>query len=139
MNIIKESWLAFREIKNYFFLKKIIEKNKNTEKWISYNLRVGYFNIIYTVISLRREDEGESEYVKRIRVLEYLKNIANHLDSLGLSEIIRPEISKIENSRSYLIVFKPVFKHFNLLLILKWIAIFLILYFIYKYKNHFIF
>lgn len=101
----------FREIKNYFFLRRVFNReSKNPDsQWQTFKLRKNWYGRTYTVISLREEEDGEEELVKNWIAMERMRPINDYLTSLGMHEIIFPSIEKIPNSRSYLIVYSPLF------------------------------
>jgi hypothetical protein len=113
----KRNKLIYREISNYFYILKIISKQRKSEEWKNFKLRSDLIGRIYTVISLREEDMGDIEDIKRIRVLERLHPINVYLTSLDLQEIVLPQIEQIKDSRSYLITYVPLFSQFSW----KWI------------------
>lgn len=115
-------YLYFREILNYFYIRKIIKKEKNTETWNVLNLRSDWVGRIYTVINLRKEDLGEQDEVKRFRLGETMKPINSYLRSLYLHEIIYPAIEQL-SEQSYLIVYSPLFNKFTLLRTIKYIIV----------------
>lgn len=115
-------YLYFREILNYFYIRKIIKKEKNTETWNVLNLRSDWIGRIYTVINLRKEDLGEQDEVKRFRLGEMMKPINSYLRSLYLHEIIYPAIEQL-SEQSYLIVYSPLFNKFTLLRTIKYIIV----------------
>jgi hypothetical protein len=121
MNWLQKTFLAGREISNWFYIRKIIRNSKNEEHWKKFNLRAGYIGQIYTVVNLREEDMGEEENVQRMRVVEKIEPIGKYLDSLGLSEVIYPEIVDIPNTRSWLIVFWPLQQYFSIWRLFFWI------------------
>jgi len=57
---------------------------------------------------------GEEEMVQNWRAMEMMRPINDYLTTLGLQEIIFPSIEKIPDSRSYLIVYSPLFKELTL-------------------------
>jgi hypothetical protein len=135
MNWLQKTALATREISNWFYIRKIVRKSKNDEVWKNYNLRTGYIGQIYTVVNLRDEDMGEEEMVQRMRVVEKIEPVGKYLDSLGLSEIIYPEIVDIPNTRSWLVIFWPLQQYFSMWRLVFWITgISLATYFITKYN-----
>jgi hypothetical protein len=105
----KKTTRVFREVKNFFFILNAIEKNRHSEDWKKYKLRSDWVGRIYTVISLSVEDMGEQEEVKRFKVLEKMRNVNEYLESLQLSEILIPNITPVDESRSYLVVYTPYF------------------------------
>ena len=119
---MKRTKLIIKEISNYLYLKKILRresKNFSLEHpWKKFNLRKNWFGRVYTVISLREEDMGEEDMVRNWKAMEMMKPINEYLTSLDLNEIIFPSIEKIPNTRSYLIVYSPLFKE----LTISWIV-----------------
>jgi len=110
--IMKRARLIFHELKNYFFLLRVL--NKESRKtgpdslWIRYNLRKNRFGRVYTVISLREEEMGEEEMVRNWMAMERMRPINEYLTDIGLHEIIFPSIEHIPDSRSYLVVYSPL-------------------------------
>ncbi len=121
MNWLQRTLLATRELSNWFYIRKIVRKSKKEEVWKNYNLRTGYIGQIYTVVNLRAEDMGEEEMVQRMRVVEKIEPVGKYLDSLGLSEIIYPEIVDIPNTRSWLVIFWPLQQYFSVWRLIFWI------------------
>jgi hypothetical protein len=109
---MKRAKLILREIRNYFFLRSVLSKEIKdpNSRWQTYNLRKNWFGRIYTVISLREEEDGEEDVVKNWMAMERMRPINDYLTEIGLQEIIFPSIEKIPDSRSYLIVYSPIFK-----------------------------
>jgi hypothetical protein len=115
---MKRARSIFRELQNYFFLKKVIKREARnsdpTAQWNVFKLRANWFGRIYTIISLREEEMGEEEMVRNWIAMERMKPINDYLMGLGVHEIIFPSIEKIPDSRSYLIVYSPLFKETTL-------------------------
>lgn len=109
---------VFLEIKNYLFLQRVLRKESKDlstdSMWKRYNLRMNWYGRVYTVISLREEDMGEEEMVRNWMAMEKMRPINDYLSSLGLQEIIFPSIEAIPDSRSYLVVYSPIFQNFTL-------------------------
>lgn len=116
MKSIKEYrfYLACREIINYFYIKRVVRKNKKTHTWESLGLRVDWVGRIYTVLNLRKEDLGDDDRVQRTRLLEMMIPINKYLKSLDVHEIMFPAIEK-KSDISYLLVYSPLFKKFTIL------------------------
>ena len=110
---IRKTRAVAREIANYMFILRTIDKHSSTEQWKECQLRTDMIGRIYTVINLREEDMGEMEEVKRFRVLEMMRPINVYLSDLGLQEIIIPNIEQVPDSRSYLITYTPLFSQFS--------------------------
>lgn len=114
MNWIQRRIQGFREVRNWFFIRKTIKQQKKTQSWEDFGLRNGYVGQIFTVINLRKEDMGEEEMVQRMKVIQKMEPMNRYIESLGLSEIVYPEIVKLPESRSWLVVYWPLWQHFSL-------------------------
>lgn len=123
MNWLQRTLMAIREVSNWLYVRRIIKTAKKTERWKEFDLRAGYVGQVYTVVSLKKEDMGEEEMVQRMRVVEKMEPVGKYLDSLGLSEIIYPEIVFIPNSRSWLIIFWPLLNYFSIWKLVAWISL----------------
>ena len=66
---MKKWKLIIRELSNYFYLKRVIKRESSSKDpnslWKKYNLRKNWYGRIYTVISLREQDMGEEEIVRK--------------------------------------------------------------------------
>lgn len=115
------------EIKNYFYLRRTVKKEIRNplSDWNKLNLRVNWYGRIYTVRSLREEDMGEEELVRNWKAMEMMRPVNDYLTSLGFQEIIFPSIEQVPSTRSYLIVYSPLFKELTLSWVL-WRVFFLI-------------
>ena len=121
----------FKEIGNYFFIKKTINKNKDTEAWKKHNLRVGYFGIIYTVVNLPPEVfESEEQYYK-MYVIEQIKPINEYLASLNLQEVVTlkldDKVNRDKGEYAYGIKYVPLFRDLTFGWVLRWSALITIL------------
>lgn len=106
-----------REIRNYYFIKRVIRKNKRTEKWRKFNLRNNWFGTIGTVINLPPEVFSGEEIYYQVYVIEQMKPINEYLESLNLQEIVTPNIESLvdkeEGIYAFLITYKPLFRDFT--------------------------
>lgn len=102
----------FKEINNFFYIKKTIKKesSKLSGQWKSFNLRSNWLCRIYTVISLSEDQMGEEEIVRNYFAMEKMKEMNEYMSSLNFQEIVYPSIEKIPDSRSYLVVYSPLFR-----------------------------
>lgn len=112
---MKRLKLVFREISNYFFIHRTLRNEiyKPNSSWYDFKLRRNWYGRIYTVISLREEDMGEEEIVRNWKAMEMMRPINDYLSSLGLQELIFPSIEAIPDTRSYLVVYSPIFTFFT--------------------------
>lgn len=104
------------DIKNYFYIKKVIKQNQKTIEWEKYKLRADWIGRIYTVINLPPEVLYSPDAPQEIRpayILEESKPINEYLTKLNLQEIVFPEIRPIEGSISYLVVYSPYFQRLS--------------------------
>lgn len=125
------------DIKNYFSLLMIIKKNKSTLEWQELNLRVDWIGRIYTVINLQKEDFGETEEVRRIKINKRLAiPIYTYLtERLNLVELLKTRLRYIEGTYSYLLYFVPEFTKLSIWSTIKYFIIFYFLYVILSYFN----
>ena len=107
----------FKEIRNYFYIGGLIRKHKNTPGWNKAKLRVGYFNVIYTVINLPPEVFEAEEIYWQTYIIEQLKPINDYLAGLNLQEIVRlqvdKKISREDGTFAYLCRYIPLFRDFT--------------------------
>lgn len=116
---MKRLKLAFREISNYFFIHRTLRNEiyKPDSPWYEFKLRRNWYGRIYTVVSLREEDMGEEELVRNWKAMEMMRPINDYLSKLGLQELIFPSIEAVPATRSYLVVYSPIFRFFTY----KWV------------------
>jgi hypothetical protein len=108
------------DIKNYFYIKKVIKQNLKTVEWEKYKLRADWIGRIYTIINLPPEVLYSPDAPQEIRpayILEESKPINEYLTKLNLQEIVFPEIRPVDESISYLVVYSPYFQRISW----KWI------------------
>lgn len=108
---MKRTKLILREIANYFFLQKTINRESlGAPLWKKFKLRASIWGRIYTIINLRDEDMGDDSEVRRFKALLLMKPINEYMQALDLHELIMPSIEEIPDTRSYLIVYTPLFR-----------------------------
>lgn len=104
---------VFIDIRNYYNLRKIIKKESITSPiWAKNNLRYDMLGRIYTVYNLPPEvtkspDIPEDAWIAY--VLEQAKPLNEYLTSLNLQEIIVPKYTRIPDTESFLLMYKPAF------------------------------
>lgn len=97
-NFIKEFRTLYKYRKAAISLKKELEEA---------GLRVDNLGRIYTVINLKEELLNQPELMQQSYVLGQLGPITNTLMKYGMADTSFPEITKIEDSASYLVVCWP--------------------------------
>lgn len=121
INEMKRLKLKYREFVNYLYIRKVIKRESasadQNSTWNKLKLRSTPFGLIYTVVSLREQDMGEEDIVQKWKAMEMMRPINEYLTSLDLQELVFPSIELIENTRSYLVVYSPMFNE----LTIKWI------------------
>ena len=120
-----------KEISNFFFIRRTIRKNKNTDSWKKHNLKVGYFGIMYTVVNLPPEVYESEEQYFQLYVIEQLKPINEYLASLNLQEVVTLRIdNKCDKDLgifAFGIKYVPLFRDLSFGWIIKWMMIIILL------------
>jgi hypothetical protein len=79
--------------------------------WKKHSLRSDWVGRIYTVLNPQSpSDDGDSLEILRIKYAERLKPINLYLNSIGLGESITPAFELVPDSKSFLIVYSPIFR-----------------------------
>jgi hypothetical protein len=106
---------VIRDIRNYFFLRKIIKREMiNSPLWSKNNLRVDWIGRIYTVVNLPPEVTMSPDLPRELwpaYLVDQSKGLNEYLTSLNLHEIIIPEYKEIPESTSYLLIYYPYFRN----------------------------
>jgi hypothetical protein len=105
MRTIKLLWY---DIKGFFYIRSVIQKNKNTVDFQKFGLRYDWVNRIYTVINPSEADKGDSPDVIKIKAQDKMVPIHKYIDKLELAEFVSVSVEKIPNSESYLLVYYPI-------------------------------
>ena len=101
----------YRDISNYFIIRKAIKKGMMKPDWTKHKMRVDWVNRIYTVITLTKYDIGDDELVLKAKIVERTKPISDIIHGLGISDLVAVSLEKIPDSDSYLIVYYPIFNY----------------------------
>ena len=76
-------------------------------------LRIDWLGRVYTVINIKEEFRNQPDLVQQSVVFKELKPANDILMQYGLSDYAYPEIVKIEDSFSFLIILYPETDYFN--------------------------
>jgi hypothetical protein len=76
-------------------------------------LRIDWLGRIYTVINIKEEFRNQPDLVQQSLVFQQLKPTNDILVKYGLSDYAYPEIQKIQESFSFLIILYPETDYFN--------------------------
>jgi hypothetical protein len=120
-------WWIFRRTANQY--KDQLNKD--------FQLRVDWLGRIYGVVNLPEEVQGASGEIQQAYVLNKISTYGNYMLQIGLADMVYPQIQKLPQSASYLVILWPVFDELAILPILgnilKSAFVGLILFFIYKF------
>ena len=83
-----------------------------------HELRVDWLGRIYGVVNLPEEVRSASLDVQQAYVLQQITKYGECMLKIGLADVVYPQIQKVKNSSSFLIVLWPVFDDLSLLPIL---------------------
>lgn len=103
-NFFRETSLLYSFGKNVKSLRKELE---------GHSLRIDWLGRIYTVITLKEEFRSQPDVVQQSVVFQELKPTSDILMKYGLSDYAYPEIEKIDDSFSFLVVLYPETDYFN--------------------------
>ena len=101
----------FREanlLRKYGLAVKGIQKELEKE-----GLRVDWLGRIYTVINIKEEFRNQPDLAQQAVVFQELKPASDILMRYGLSDYAYPEIQKVEDTFSYLVILYPETDYFN--------------------------
>jgi hypothetical protein len=105
INVIKY-WFFF--IKELFLLFKCYRAVKSIEKELyEQGLRVDWIGRVYAVINLEGEEANQPELLQQSIVIQSLNPISQILVKYGLSDIMFPDIRRVEGTDSYLVILYP--------------------------------
>lgn len=101
----------YKEIDNYFYLKKIVKQQENSPEWKIFNLRRDWVYRVYTVVNFDQEFVDQVQGVEIMQaILEKIDPINVYLQRLNFGEILAPVVTHIEGTTSWLVVYHPLFK-----------------------------
>jgi hypothetical protein len=103
----------FREIRIWFIFRRTAIENVDLLNQ-EHSLRVDWIGRIYGVINLPEEVQGAAAEVQQAYVLQQITKYGDVMTKLRLSDIVYPELEKVQGTASYLIVLWPVFEDFNI-------------------------
>jgi len=101
-------WWIFRRTANQY--KEQLNKD--------FQLRVDWLGRIYGVVNLPEEVQTASGEIQQAYVLNKISTYGNFMLQIGLADMVYPQIQKVSQSSSYLIILWPVFEELSLLSVL---------------------
>ena len=105
INLIQYWWYFVKEL---ILLAKAYRAVKGIEPELyEQGLRVDWIGRVYAVIVLDDEELKQPELLQQSLVIQALNPISNILMKYGLSDVLYPDIRKIEGTSSYLVILYP--------------------------------
>ena len=110
-NVIMYWWYFLKEA---LLIAKCYRIVKNVEPALyEQGLRIDWIGRIYAVIQLENEELKQPEILQQSIVIQSLAPITEILVKYGLSDVMYPEIIKVGNEGSYLIIMWPDREYFE--------------------------
>lgn len=120
MKWFTKTYTFWYELYKEFRIWNIFRKtaNSNVELLNDNNLRVDWIGRIYTVVNLPEEVITAAVQVQQAYVLQQITKYGELMLKIGLADVVYPEIEKIKDSPSYLVIMWPVFEKLQFFAIL---------------------
>jgi hypothetical protein len=114
-----EFWVELsKELRIWYIFKKTANQyqgNLNRE----HGLRVDWLGRIYGVVNLPEEVQTASGEIQQAYVLQRITKYGQTMLNMGIGDIVFPEIQKVKNSASYLVILWPAFDTLQIIEIIK--------------------
>lgn len=114
-----EFWVELsKELRIWYIFKKTANQyqgNLNKE----HGLRVDWLGRIYGVVNLPEEVQTASGEIQQAYVLQRITKYGQTMLNMGIGDIVFPEIQKVKNSASYLVILWPAFDTLQIIEIIK--------------------
>ena len=114
-----EFWVElYKELRIWYIFKKTANQyqdNLNKE----HELRVDWLGRIYGVVNLPEEVQTASGEIQQAYVLQRITKYGQTMLNMGIGDIVFPEIQKVKNSASYLVILWPAFDTLQIIEIIK--------------------
>ena len=107
----------YRDIRMWWIFKKTSKENVKMLNE-DHGLRVDWLGRIYGVVNLPEEVQSAALEVQQAYVLQQITKYGDCMLKIGLADVVYPQIQKVKQSSSFLIVLWPVFDDLALLPIL---------------------
>lgn len=102
LNYWKEFFVDFKIWRRF---RKIARQNE--DYLLSQGMRVDWLGRIYTVVNMPEEVINNQDMIQQGWVLQQLGPLNKALEQIGVNDYAYPEINKVPNAASYLIVMYP--------------------------------
>jgi len=100
----------------WIFRRTAIQYKEQLNK--DFALRVDWLGRIYGVINLPEEVQTASGEIQQAYVLNKISTYGNFMLQIGLADMVYPQIQKVSQSSSYLVILWPVFDDLSILPVL---------------------
>jgi hypothetical protein len=100
----------------WIFRRTAIQYKEQLNK--DFELRVDWLGRIYGVINLPEEVQTASGEIQQAYVLNKISTYGNFMLQIGLADMVYPQIQKVSQSSSYLVILWPVFDDLSILPVL---------------------
>lgn len=113
-----------RQIKTWRVVQKALKESELLDEIEENGFRIDWVGRLYTVIHLPEEVEKKPREIQELYILSQLRDFDQLFLRIGISDLISPEFSQIDNN-NYLLVVCPdydTFKWWKLLLLFSFIG-----------------
>ena len=107
----------YGDIRVWWIFRKTANQNKESLNK-DFQLRVDWLGRIYGVVNLPEEVQTASGEIQQAYVLNKISTYGNFMLQIGLADMVYPQIQKLPDAASYLVILWPVFDELSLLPIL---------------------
>jgi hypothetical protein len=105
INVLKYWFYFIKELALVFKCYRVVKKIE--PELYNQGLRVDWIGRVYAVINLEGDELNQPELLQQSIVLQSLSPISEILVKYGLSDVLYPDVRKIEGSGSYLVILYP--------------------------------
>lgn len=114
-----EFWVELsKELRIWYIFKKTANQYQDSLNK-EHGLRVDWLGRIYGIVNLPEEVQTASGEIQHAYVLQRITKYGQTMLNMGVGDIVFPEIQKIKNSASYLIILWPGFDTLQLIEVIK--------------------
>ena len=103
---------AAKDLRLWYIFRKVTTQNENMLEE-EHKLRVDWLGRVYGVINLPEEVLGAAPQIQQAYVLQQVSDRGKVMNELRLSDMVYPEIERIEGAGAYLIVLWPEFENLS--------------------------
>jgi hypothetical protein len=116
--------LLWIDLSNWWYVMKTVRTHKQTADWKQFNLRADWVGRIYTVLNPQSPtDDGDGMDILRVKYADRLKPINLYIDKIGLSYSVTVAYDQLDESKSFLIVYVPIFSYLTVWKVFIWLIL----------------